>query len=156
MLEKRLTGVRRWVWIIPAIGGVAFAIFCAILAWNMPASFPWLGRLGLALGIPFGIGWTILGIRVFSRASLNLKTDTGVATGLTWILPVFLVTIFMVAAPDNIVGLRMILCGLVFLVGGAVFLLRHVIEQSELKSREHFLQIELRLAELAEGLKSKN
>ncbi len=61
--------------------------------------------------------------------------------------------LFMVIAPNSIVGLRMIICGLVFLVVGAVFLIRHVIEQSELKTREKLLEIEYRLAELAETAK---
>src|SRR6476646_2298861 len=74
MLEKKLIGLERWVWLFPAIGGIAFTLFSAIMAWSMPADFPWLGRLGLALGIPFGIGWSILGAHVFRRASLNLRT----------------------------------------------------------------------------------
>jgi hypothetical protein len=36
---------------------------------------------------------------------------------------------------------------------GAVFLIRHVIEQSELKTREKLLEIEYRLAELTESIK---
>ena len=48
----------------------------------------------------------------------------------------------------------MILCGLVFLVMGLGFLMRHVIELSELKTRERLLEIEYRLAELAEIVKA--
>lgn len=155
MIEKKLKGVRRWVWLVAAIAGVAFTLFSAYMAWSMPADFPWLARLGLAMGIPFGIGWTVLGARVFRRGSLNLKIDTGLATALTWVLSVFLATIFMVVAPNSIVGLRMILSGVVFLVSGAVFLIGHMIQQSDLRSREKLLEIELRLAELAEGLKGK-
>jgi uncharacterized membrane protein len=69
---------------------------------------------------------------------------------MAWGLPVILVTLFMVSAPDTIIGLRMIVAGLVFLVMGLAFLLRHVIEQSELKTREKLLEIEYRLAELVE------
>jgi len=46
----------------------------------------------------------------------------------------------------------MILGGLVFLVMGLAFLMRHFIEQSELKTRERLLEIEYRLAELAERI----
>jgi hypothetical protein len=154
MLEKKLAGIRRSVWLAQAIAGLAFAVLFGTLAVMLPTGFPWPGRLGLAGGALFGIGWSILGIRVFQRGSLNLKIDTGAAASLSWCLPVFLVTIFMVWAPDSIAGLRMILSGLVFLVLGAVFLIRHVIERSELNAREKLLEIEYRLAELTESLKT--
>jgi hypothetical protein len=61
-----------------------------------------------------GIGCAILGIRVFRRGALDLKVDTGAAAELSWALPVFMVTLFMIWAPDNLTGLRTILYGLVF------------------------------------------
>ena len=155
MLEKQLTGVGRWVWLVAAVGGVALAIFFGVLAWRMPANFPLLGRVGLIGGIVFCIGWVVLGIRIFRRGSLNLRTDTSLINGMAWVWSVFLVTIFMVGAPDSIMGLRMILSGLVFLVGGAVFLITHIVQQAELRSREKLLEIEFRLAELAEALKAQ-
>ncbi len=150
MLEKQLTGVRRWVWGLAALMGVGFALLFGTLAVIAPAEFPLWGRLGFAAGALFGVGWAALGIRVFRRGSIDLKFDTAAYAGMAWGLPVFMVTLFMVAAPEDIIGLRMILCGLVFLVMGVAFLLRHVIELSELKTREKLLEIEYRLAELAE------
>jgi len=154
MLEKKLTGIRRWVWLMASITGLVSAGVFGTLAIMMPTGFPWPGRLGFAGGALFGIGWAILGIRVFRRGSLNLKIDAGAAASLSWCLPVFLVTLFLVWAPDSILGLRMILSGLVFLIGGAVFLIRQVVEQSEIKSCEKLLEIEYHLAELTEVLKT--
>ena len=138
--------------------GVGFTGLFGTLAVVAPAGFPWWGRLIFAAGALFGIGWAILAIRIFRRGSLNLKTDTGAATGMAWGLPILMLTVSMVYAPDSIMGLRMIVCGLVFLVMGAAFLMRHVVELSELKTREKLLEIEYRLAELSEavtrGLKS--
>jgi MFS family permease len=156
MLERSLTGVRRWVWLGTAIGGAVFAILFGALAIFMPVEFPLMGRIGFAAGALFGIGWAVLGARVFRRGSLNLKIDTGAAAGMSWGLPVILLTVFMVSAPDSIAGLRMIVSGLAFLVMGAAFLIRHVIEQSELKTREKLLEIEYRLAELMEGSKPES
>ena len=152
MLEKKVTGIRRWVWLGSAVMGAGFAVLFGTLAVIAPAELPLTGRIAFAAGALFGIGWAVLGLRVFRRGSINLKTDSGAATGMAWGFPVILVTLFMVSAPDSIVGLRMIICGLVFLVLGAVFLMRHVIEQSELKTREKLLEIEYRLAELAETM----
>jgi hypothetical protein len=85
---------------------------------------------------------------------MDLKVDAGMYAGFAWGFPVFMITMFMVWAPNNLVGLRMIISGVVFLLAGAVFLLSGVIKQSELKTRENLLQIEYRLAELAEAMKS--
>ncbi len=153
MLEKPLTGVCRWTSLIWTFMGLGAAILGGTVAIIAPAPFPLAGRIGLAAGALLGIGFTILGLRIVRRGSINLRTDTVAYAALAWILPVVLVTLLMVSAPDSIVGLRMIICGLVFLVMGAMFLLRHVIELSELKTHEKLLAIEYRLAELAETAK---
>jgi uncharacterized membrane protein len=75
---------------------------------------------------------------------------------MVWVFVVLMVIMFMVMsllAPDRIVGLWMIIFGLVVLVVGAVFLIRHGIAQSELRTREKLLEIEYRLTELAETAK---
>ena len=153
MLEKQLTGVRRWVWLGSAVLGLGFAALFGTLAVITPAEFPVYGRVGFAVGALFGIGWAILGIKVFQRGSLDLKKDTWAATGMSWGLVVFLATWFMLFAPDSIAGLRMILFGLVFLVMGVAFMLRQVVDQAELKTREKLLEIEYQIAELAEIVK---
>ena len=153
MLEKKLSGFRRWVWLGSAIMGLGFAVLFGTLAVVEPAEFPPWGRLGFAAGALFGIGWLLLGLKVVWRGSLDLKFDTAAANGMAWGLAVVMVTLAMVFAPENTVGLRMILSGLVFLVMGALFVIRHVIEQSELKTREKLLEIEYRLAELTDGMK---
>jgi hypothetical protein len=153
MLEKKLTGIGRWVWLATAIGGLAFAVLFGTLAVTEAAGFPWSGRLGFAGGALFGIGWAVLGIRVFRRGALDLKFDTGAVAGMSWIFPVFLVTLFMVSAPNSIAGLRMIVSGVVFLIIGAVFLIGNMVTQSTLRSREKLLEIEYRLAELTEAVK---
>ncbi len=153
MLEQKMTGIRRWIWLVAALAGLGFAVGFSIMAVVLPAEFPWQGRVGFAGSALFGVGWAILGFRVFRKGSLNLKTDMGASAAMSWIFPVFLVTIFMMAAPNNIAGVRMILFGMVFLVMGAVFLIVNMIVQSHLKSSEKLLEIEYRLAELAEAIK---
>lgn len=153
MLEKQLAGMRRWIWLGVAVMGLGFAVGFGTLAVVLPSDFPWSGRLIFAAGALFGIGFGLLGLKVFRRGSLDLKFDTWAANGMAWALPVLVATVAMVAAPDNVVGLRMILSGLVFLVMGAAFLIRHVVEQSELKTREKLLEIEYRLVELADCIK---
>jgi hypothetical protein len=154
MLEKPLAGFRRWVWLIIAVAAVGLAGWLGTLAVSMPQGFPLLGRVAFAVGVLFCLGWAGLGIRVFRCGALNLKVDTKAANGMVWVFTVLLVTIFMVAAPEDLVGLRMIVGGLAFLVMGAVFLIGHLIEQAQLKAREQLLEIEYRLAELTELMKA--
>jgi hypothetical protein len=153
MLEKKLTGARRWVWLVGAIGGLVLAVAFGTLSVTVPYRFPLPGRIGFAGGALFCLGWVLLGWRIFRRGAIDLKFDTWAYSALAWALPLFMLTIFMVSAPNNLMGLRMIVSGLAFLLMGAVFLIRHVIEASELETREKLLELEYRLAELTEALK---
>jgi hypothetical protein len=153
MFEKKLSGARRWVWLGSAILGSVFTVQFGTLAVLAPTGFPWWGRLMFAGGALFGIGWAVLGIKILRRGSIDLKFDATMYNGMIWGFVVFMVTLSMVFAPQNAVGLRMIVMALVFLVMGAVFMIRHVVEQSELKTREKLLEIEYSLAELAERMK---
>jgi hypothetical protein len=153
MLEKKLTTLGRVVWLIATIVGVGFAAVFGGLAAFAPAGIPWQGRLGFAGGALFGLGWALLGIRILRRGSFQFRADEGMVAAMSWVWPVFLLTIFMVWAPNNLMGLRMILMGLAFLLMGAVFLTTSVIRQAELRSREKLLEIEYRLAELSESLR---
>ncbi len=153
MLEKPLTGVGRWITLISTVMGLGAAILGGTVAIIAPAPLPLTGWIGLAAVALFGIGFAILGLRMARRGSMNLITDTAAYAALAWILPVILVTLLMVFAPDSTVGLRKIICGLVFLVIGATILIRHVVEKCELKTREKLLEIEYRLAELVETTK---
>ena len=152
MFETKLSGLRRWVWLFPAIGGGVLAIVFAGFALLLPASFPWPGRVAFAGGVVFCLGWMLLGIKVFRSGKLDHKFDTMAANGMSWGLPVLLVTMFMIGAPDNIVGLRMILSGVVFLLMGAVFMIGQFVQQASLTTREKLLEIEYRLVELNERL----
>ena len=156
MLEKRITGSGRWVVLGSAVMCVVFAVLLGVLAIIPPAEeVPLLARIPVAVGALFSVGFAMLLLRVFRRGSMDLKSDTSSIIGMIWVFVVLIVPMFMgmsLLAPDRIAGLWMMMFGLVVLVVGAVFLIRHVIEQSELKTREKLLEIEYRLVELAEKL----
>jgi MFS family permease len=154
MFEQKLSGARRWVWLASAILGLGFTLLFGALAALAPTELPWWGRLWFLGGALFGVGMAFLGLKVFRHGSIDLKSDTTIYNGMIWGFVVFMATLSMVFAPDNLAGLRMILCSLVFLVAGAMFLIRHIVEQSELKTREKLLEIEYRLAELAATLQA--
>jgi len=153
MLEKQLSGYQRWVWLATSVFAVASAVWFLVLAITLPPAFPMLGRVGFGAGVLFSVAWAVLGIKIFRRGKLHLKTDTGIIAALSWCLPVALMTIFLLIAPDSIVGLRMILFGMVFLIIGGVFLIQHVVQQSDLNTREKLLRLECQLAALSESVK---
>jgi len=158
MLEKRLTGTDRKVWLGGTVMSVVFAVFLGAMAIIPPlAEVPLLVRIPNAVGVLFCVAFAILGVRILLRGSMDLKFDTSVIIGMVWglaVLTVIMFTVMSLLVPDRIVGLWMMIFGLVVLVVGAVFLIRHAIAQSELKTCEKLLEIEYRLAELAETAKS--
>ena len=155
MFNKPLTGVRRWSWFVGAVGSAGLAVVIGAVALLAPNEFPVYARITFVIGVLFAIAWTVLGLRVFKRGSINLKTDTAMYYGMAWALPVIMLTLFMMFAPNDLVGLRMITNGIVFLIMGAAFLLRGVVERSELQTREKLLEIEYRIAEIEELVKTR-
>ena len=154
MLEKRLTGATRWGWLGCTVVNMMAAAVLVTFTMIAPPGVPLLARLPVAVAALFSLSFAILGLYAFWRGSFKRKSDTAVYTGMTWAFAVLLATLFIVIAPDSILGLRLILFGLVVLVVGAVFLIRNVIEQTALTAREKLLEIEYCLAGLVETAKS--
>jgi hypothetical protein len=155
MMEKKVDGVRRWGWLVSGVWGGGVALLFAGLAIGLPAEFPAWSRAGFALGALAGLVWMALGIKVFRRGAIDLKVDTLIASGMAWGLPLALAVIYMMAAPEDLNGLRMIVSAQVYLLIGAVFLVQYLIERSERNTREKLLEIEYHLAELAEAAQAK-
>jgi hypothetical protein len=157
MLEERLTGTGRKVFLGVTVMSVVFAVLLGALAIIPPlAELPLLARIPVATSALFSVGFAILSLRVLRRGSWDLKSDPSVIIGMVWGFAVLMVIMFMVMAPlapDRIVGLWLSVFGVVLLIIGAVFLIRHGIAQSELRTREKLLEIEYRLAELVEMAK---
>jgi hypothetical protein len=157
MLEQRITGTDRKVCLGVTVMSVVFAVLLGVFAIIPPlAEVPLLARLPVALGVPFCIGFAILGVRVLRRGSWNSKSDPSFIIGMIWLFAVLTVAMFLVMSPlipDRMVGLWLSVFSVVVLVIGGVFLIRHGIAQSELRTREKLLEIECLLAELVETAK---
>lgn len=150
MYEKQLTGFRRWTWLIAAIMGIGLAVGFGTLSVVLPPDFPLLARLTFAAGALFGVGWAILGLRVFRRGSISPKSDNTAAAMMGAALPLLVAIVLMVSAPETMGGLRMMITGVFWLVFAAIFMLRHAIDRAAIETRERLLEIEYRVAELAE------
>jgi len=158
LFEKPVKGIAKWGWIGSTAMGVAFMVLFGTVAVLAPAEFPLLGRLGFAAGAACGLAWAILGVTVLRRGSENLSTHGKAAAGMGWGITVIMSTLAIVLGPqlpDRVTGVMMIAIALVFLVPAALFMILWRIERSELKTREKLLEIEYRLAELAEEVMRK-
>ena len=153
MLENRITGSSRRALLRGIVMNVVIAVLLVTFSIIAPAGVPLFARIPVAVAALFSVGFVILLLRILRRGSFDVKSDTAAINGMVWVFGLLITVLFILIVPNSILGLRMIIFALVFLVIGAVFRIRHVIEQSELKTREKLLEIEYLLAELAETAK---
>jgi hypothetical protein len=157
MLEKKLTLATKTLHWFVGLLSAAMAVSFAVVA-IIGKVLPWEARLGFAVGTLFASAWTFLMIRTIRRGTINLRFDEEAQAGFSWGFVVILVTLFMLIGgrlPDKLTGISMVVNGLVFLIGAAVFLLSHVINESRMKLEERLLETQLKIAELAEELKKR-
>ena len=152
MFDKKLGPVGRAIGAFFAVVGLAQTVFLGYMA---VASYdkltPWW-TLGFVAGIVYSLAFgSLLGWIAYS-GHVRLKWQPPAMAAMLWVFVVGMVTLMMVGAPNSMGGLRMIVCGLVFLIGAAVFLLATRTEQAELRTKEKLLEIEYRLADLADRL----
>ena len=159
MFEKKLTGLRKFGCIVGLAMGLGFAGLFGTFAVIAPKGFPLWGRSIWALGAVFGLLIVVVQGCILKKGTINLKTDEMAMAGLSWAFVVIVATIVLVfsgGSPDPLTGIRMLVSLLFFLVMAALFMVRAFVQRSELNTREKLLEIEYRLAELAEKIENKN
>lgn len=156
MFEKKLGKWGRAMWLFWTVLCLAQAVGFVVAAVYTYGRLPIWGTVGFAAAVVFALGFAALAGWIAWSGRLQLKKQPPAMVGLLWVYTVLFVTLLMVSAPDSIVGLRMLICGLVFFVGAAVFLLAGRTEQAGLRTKEKLLEIECRLVDLAEHLKQKS
>jgi len=158
MVEKKLTGLEKLSHIGGLIMGLFFLVLFGTVAVIVPKEFPFWGRFIFALGAFFGLAIIIFEGWILKKGTINLKKDNMAMAGLSWCFVVIVGTVVLVSSgtlPDRLVGVHMLVSLLFFLVMAAVFMIRAFVERSELNTREKLLEIEYRLAELAEKIEGE-
>ena len=158
LFEKRLTTFGKLTWIAAGIGGAGFLVLFGTAAVLASAEFPIIGRLMFIAGAAFGLAWIGLAAVILKRGSYHRVAHSRAAAGLGWGVAVICATGALLMSnvlPDRIVGVKVLCVSLIFLVPAAMFMLQSRIEESGLRTREKLLEIELRVAELAEKLEAK-
>ena len=157
MFEKELTTRNKVLYGFIGVLSVALAIMFAVFAIKS-AGLPWEARLGFVLGVVFSGAWALLMFRTLRRGKLDLKFDEKAQAALVWGFIVFMVTLFMLLAgrhPDSVRSVGMVVNGIVFLIGAAMFMTMAGINSSRMKLEERLLEIQLRIAELTEAIKNQ-
>jgi hypothetical protein len=154
MLENRLSKFQRIAWSLSSLMGLAFFVFFGVVAFKLPPEFPVVGKAVYIAGILFSMAWAVLGFIVVRRGGLNKRMHENTAHGLTFGFTLVLMIGMLLLGqtmPDGILGIKMILGGMVFLLifGIPSLMLKHM-NDAELRIREQMLDLELRIAELAE------
>lgn len=157
MFEQKLTGLQKWGQVLGLAMGLGFFFLFGTLAIIVPKEFPLWGRVIWIIGAVFGLVFAALSVWILKKGTVNLKTDNMAAAGLAWAFIVIVATLVLVfsgKSPEPIIGVRMLVSILIFEVAAAAGLLKAIIQRSELNTREKLLEIEYRLAELAEKAKA--
>jgi hypothetical protein len=157
MLEKKLNKLQKISFPISGLFGLFFFVFFGYVT-IISKELPGLSRLGFGIGSIFGLAWAAMMLWILKRGRLNLKTHPRMMAGWAWGVTLSNMTILLLVGgqhPNETWAVYMAVSGLVFLLMGAVFLITDRIDQNQLKTQEKLLEIELRIAELAE-IKQQN
>jgi len=157
MFDKKLTGLQKWGQVLGLAMGLGFFFLFGTLAIIVPKEFPLWGRAIWIIGSVFGLVFAALSVWILKKGAVNLKTDDMAAAGLGWAFIVIVATLVLVfsgKSPEPITGVRMLVSILIFEVMAAAGLLKAIIQRSEVNTREKLLEIEYRLAELADKVET--
>ena len=157
MFEQPLTKTRKISFIASAVSCAIMVVALTVAALSSQRA-PIGVRIGVGLGAVYAAGWLIMSIRILRRGTFNLRSDSKILSAWPWTFTVVLVTLilFMTAQRnESVKSVWMMLYGLTFLLMASMFLIQHWITDARLKVEERLLEVQLRVAELAEEMKKR-
>lgn len=158
MTEKKLTPRRKFGIIVSLCMGLGFFVLFGTIAIFSPKELALWGRFGFALGSLFGLALMGMSVAILKKGTVNLKRDNMAFAMVPWCFIVIMATLALVNSgklADPVKGVHMLVSILIFFVMASVFVIQALIERSELNTREKLLEIEYRLADMAEKMENK-
>jgi hypothetical protein len=154
MIEKQLVGREKAGHILGLALGLWFLIGFGSVAIFMSNGLPLFARASFVLGALFGAAFAAMEIVILRKGTINLKTDSIAAAGMSWGFVVIIMTIFLVNADKFPDPTRMLAAMIIFEIMAGLGLLKAYIERSEVNTQEKLLEIEYQIAALTEKLGS--
>ena len=148
MLEVPLSRTRRVSLSAVLAGAVASAGLLTALLLTEPV--PGRTRVAFAVGIAFALAWVLYATRILWRGTYRRRGDSTAAANMAFGFTMATAVGFALVMRERLDPFLMF--GFLFVLPAAVVLLRTVVEQSEIRTHERILELEYRLARLAEGL----
>jgi hypothetical protein len=157
MLEQPLNTTRKTTFILSAVLCSVMVVMLSIAALSSHRA-PIGVRIGVGLGAVYAAGWLFMSLRILRRGTFHVRKDSRVMSAWPWIFMVALVTLILFMTgqrSDSVKSVWMLLYGLTFLLMASMFLIQHWISDARLKVEERLLEVQLRVAELAEEMKKR-
>ena len=164
-LEKRLNYPCRIGLAILGVVGLLIAILCGQMVFSrISRELALFVRIVYLSGMVLTIAWAILMGWVAVRGKLNLRIQLsrivtiGIALGFFFMLDFTGRFVLPLARDENksIFGTLLVLIGFFFIVTVGLCLILRILYRTEFKTREKLLEIEYRIAELAEKIEDKS
>ena len=159
LLLGKLSGTRRIALVVAAAFALAAGAGSAWLAARPAPPLPPAARWGLGFGAACCLAWAAAAVRTLRAGVLHRRrhvaTFTAIPAVVSLVTGVLLIGLGLEQS-DVIRVVRTGFLGVLCLIVAAQLLLQNVVEQSELRTRERLLEIQLQLAELAEAVGGPN
>jgi hypothetical protein len=157
MLEQPLTKTRKMSFILSAVVCTVMMVMLTIAALSSHRA-PIGVRIGVGLGAVYAAGWLLMTLRILRRGTFHVRGDARLMSSWPWIFTVALMTLMLLMTgqrADSVRSVWLVLFALTFLLMASVFLIQHSIGEARLKVEERLLEVQLRVAELAEEMKRR-
>ena len=157
MLEQPLNKTRKTSFILSAVISAVMMVMLTIAALSSHRA-PIGVRIGIGLGAVYAAGWLVLTIRILRRGAVHARKDSPAMSALPWVFAVALMTLMLLMTgqrADSVRSVWMVLFSLTFLLMASMFLIQQSISDARLKVEERLLEVQLRIAELAEEMKKR-
>jgi hypothetical protein len=160
--ERRLSPVHRVAMSAVIVLVTVAAVVMGKLAIAGPADLPRVAQLALGTGAIGGLFCSAFIAGILRRGAVRRMKDPVSVNSVIWVMSSLSVAFALYLGgsmtdhgPSPLIGIYLILFMLLFFGSASVLLVRSLLEQIELRTREKLLELEYQLAEITEQLKQQ-